>query len=207
MNLPNRLTLARIAAIPLILLFMLPMPFAAVFFRPWNLFIDRYGMAIALLLFVAASITDYLDGKIARKMGIVTNIGKLMDPIADKLLVVSVLIALTQLGRVHAAVVVLILAREFLVTGLRVLAIEKGTVLAADVTGKIKTVTQMTAIILLLLHLFLVGITPLLTEVSFWGTVVRVVGITADVAVAACVIATVYSGIHYFRAGVPFLRG
>jgi CDP-diacylglycerol--glycerol-3-phosphate 3-phosphatidyltransferase/cardiolipin synthase len=206
LNLPNRLTLARIAAIPLILFFMLPVPSAASFFDPWNLFIDRYGMAVALLLFVAASITDYLDGRIARKLGIVTNIGKLMDPIADKLLVVSVLIAFTQLGRVHAGVVVLILAREFLVTGLRVLAIEKGTVLAADATGKVKTVTQMTAIILLLLHLFLVGISPLLAGVSFFGSFVEIVRIVADIAVASCVIATIYSGIHYFRTGIPFLR-
>jgi len=206
LNLPNRLTLARIAAIPLILLFMLPVPFSAAFFGPWKHFVERYGMAIALLLFIAASVTDYLDGRIARKMGIVTNIGKLMDPIADKLLVVSVLIAFTQLGRVHAGVVVLILAREFLVTGLRVLAMEKGTVLAADVTGKVKTVTQMTAIILLLLHLFCVGISPFLAGVSFYGTFVEALGIVADVAVASCVIATIYSGIHYFRTGIPFLR-
>ncbi len=204
MNLPNRLTLARIAAIPLIMLFMLPIPSGAVFFQPWNRLVEQYGMGIALLLFIAASITDYFDGRIARKQGIVTNMGKLMDPIADKLLVISVFIAMTQIGRVHAAAVVLILARELLVTGLRVLAMEKGQVLAADVTGKVKTATQMTAIILLLSHLMLLQWLPWLPQMAWVRTAINVLGFTADLFVVACVWTTIYSGVHYFRLGRAF---
>ncbi len=204
MNLPNRLTLARIATIPLILIFMLPVPSGAAFFQSWNHFVEQYGMGIALLLFIAASITDYLDGRIARKYGIVTNIGKLMDPIADKLLVISVFIAMTQIGRVHAVAVILILARELLVTGLRVLAMEKGQVLAADATGKVKTATQMTAIILLLSHLMLSRWLVWLPDYAWLRTGVTVLGYIADVFVVACVWTTIYSGVHYFRRGKAF---
>jgi CDP-diacylglycerol--glycerol-3-phosphate 3-phosphatidyltransferase len=153
LNLPNRLTVARIASIPLILVFMLPIPVGGELFSRWNAFILHYGMMAALFLFIIASITDFLDGRIARNMGIVTNTGKLMDPIADKLLVISVLVALTQLGRLSAIIVIIILAREFLITGVRMLAASRGQVVAADRSGKIKTVFQMTAIILLLLQI------------------------------------------------------
>ncbi len=206
MNLPNRLTIARIASIPLILLFMLPIPIASSGFGAWNGFVERYGMVIALLLFIAASITDYFDGKIARRLGIVTNIGKLMDPIADKLLVVSVLMALTQLGRINSIIVVIILTREFLITGLRLLAIEKGTVIAADFTGKLKTASQMTAIILLLLQLSVLRMLPVLGAIPCAGTVESVLAVAADAFVAISLAATIYSGIHYIRSGMVFLR-
>jgi len=207
LNLPNRLTLARIACIPLILLFMLPIPSDGAFFQAWNSFIVRFGMIIALFLFIVASITDYLDGRIARSQGIVTNMGKLMDPIADKLLVVSVFIALTQIGRIHAAIVVVILAREFLITGLRLLAVERGDVLAADATGKIKTVTQMIAIILLLIQLSLQRLLPAAPVEPILRVSVSVLSCTADVFVGLCLAATVYSGIHYIRAGIRYFRG
>jgi CDP-diacylglycerol--glycerol-3-phosphate 3-phosphatidyltransferase len=119
-----------------------------------------YGMIVALILFIAASITDFLDGRIARRMDIVTNAGKLMDPIADKLLVISVLIALTQIGRLNAVIVIVILAREFLITGVRMLAASRGQVVAADKSGKLKTVFQMTAIILMLLQLSVSRLIP-----------------------------------------------
>lgn len=134
MNLPNKLTLLRIIAIPV---------FIVVLMR-------GYGYA-ATVIFIAAALTDMLDGKIARKYDLVTNFGKLMDPLADKLLVMSALVCLVELGSVPGWMVIVILAREFAVTGLRQVAASEGIVIAAGTTGKIKTITQMIAIPLLLL--------------------------------------------------------
>lgn len=126
MNLPNKLTTARVVMIPLFLL--------ALYQGQW---------LAALVLFALASVTDALDGHIARSRGLVTDFGKFMDPLADKLLVTSALIAFVELLRVPGWVVFLIIARELAITGLRTLAAGKGVVLAADKWGKIKTVTQM----------------------------------------------------------------
>ena len=127
MNLANKLTILRILLVPFILLcFLLP---------PW-------GMWIAVVLFVAAAITDTLDGRYARAHGIVSDFGKFMDPIADKLLVNSVLIMLTGRGLVPAVVTILFVAREFVISGLRLVAANKGVVLAAGNLGKIKTTLQ-----------------------------------------------------------------
>lgn len=126
MNLPNKLTTARVVMIPLFLL--------ALYQGQW---------LAALVLFALASATDALDGHIARSRGLVTDFGKFMDPLADKLLVTSALIAFVELLRVPGWVVFLIIARELAITGLRTLAAGKGVVLAADKWGKIKTVTQM----------------------------------------------------------------
>lgn len=135
MNLPNKLTLLRIIAIPVFIVILM--------------IGYRY---IATVVFIAASLTDMLDGHIARKYNMVTNFGKLMDPLADKLLVMSALLCLVELGNVAGWMVIIILAREFAVTGLRQVAAAEGIVIAAGVTGKIKTITQMIAIILLLLE-------------------------------------------------------
>lgn len=135
MNLPNKLTLLRIIAIPV---------FIAVLMM-------GYGYA-ATAIFVLAALTDMLDGRIARKYNLVTNFGKLMDPLADKLLVMSALVCLVELGSVPGWMVIVILAREFAVTGLRQVAASEGIVIAAGTTGKIKTITQMIAIPLLLLE-------------------------------------------------------
>ena len=127
MNLPNKLTILRIILVPFILLcFCLP---------PW-------GMWAAVVLFIAAAVTDTLDGRYARAHGLVTDFGKFMDPIADKLLVNSVLIMLTAQGKVPAVVSILFIAREFVVSGLRLVAAGKGVVLAAGSLGKIKTTLQ-----------------------------------------------------------------
>ena len=134
MNLPNKLTMLRIIAIPVfIVVLMLEYRYAAT------------------IIFILAALTDMLDGHIARKYNLVSNFGKLMDPLADKLLVMSALVCLVELGDVPAWMVVVILAREFAVTGLRQVAVEQGIVIAAAPTGKIKTITQMIAIPLLLL--------------------------------------------------------
>ena len=134
MNLPNKLTMGRIIAIPV---------FIVVFLMGY-----RYAAAV---IFILAAFTDMLDGKIARKYNLVTNFGKLMDPLADKLLVMSALICLVELGDVAGWMVVVILGREFIITGMRQVAAAQGIVIAAGTTGKIKTVTQMIAIPLLIL--------------------------------------------------------
>lgn len=133
MNLPNKLTMLRMALIPVFLVFMICEGIPNRFL--W-----------ALLIFAAASFTDMLDGMIARARGLVTNFGKFMDPLADKLLVMSALVCFTQLDsfmEVPSVVIVAILAREFAVTALRTLAADAGVVIAADKWGKIKTVSQM----------------------------------------------------------------
>ncbi len=128
MNLPNKLTLLRILLVPFIVLcFYLP---------------AAWGMWVAVVLFIVASITDTLDGRYARAHGMVTDFGKFMDPIADKLLVNAVLILLTAQGKVHPVATILFIAREFVVSGLRLVAAGKGVVLAAGSLGKIKTTLQ-----------------------------------------------------------------
>ena len=138
MNTANKLTVFRIILIPFFVLFMLTQ-------------FTEYNRLIALIIFVVASITDHLDGHIARKYNMITNFGKFMDPIADKLAVSSALICLTALGEIPAWAVIVIILREFAVSGLRLIATENGSVIAAAGWGKAKTATQMIAIIMLLI--------------------------------------------------------
>lgn len=145
MNLPNRLTLTRIILIPIFMAFLLLK-------LPQGQPIFPYQDVVAAMIFILAASTDGLDGYLARKRGQVTNLGKFMDPLADKLLVSAALICLVELGDVPAWVAWTILAREFAVTGLRAIASADGTVIAASQLGKIKTVTQIVAISLILLH-------------------------------------------------------
>lgn len=135
MNLPNKLTLARVFCVPI---------FIVVYLLGYN-----YAAAV---IFIVASATDALDGHIARSRNLVTNFGKIMDPLADKILVISALCLLVEEGRVAGWMLIVILAREFAVSGLRTVAASDGTVIAAGTTGKIKTILQMIAVPLLLLH-------------------------------------------------------
>lgn len=137
-NLPNMLTMCRILVIPLVLFF--------VYYE------SRINSFIATCLFAAASITDYFDGWLARRKGLITVVGKFLDPLADKLLVTSTLIMLVPLGRIPAWVVVLLLARELAITGLRGIASSEGLVIAASQGGKWKTAFQLTGILGLLVH-------------------------------------------------------
>lgn len=138
MNIANKITLVRILLIPVLIIFLM---------------INKpYHMEIALLVFVIASITDKLDGYIARKYNLITDLGKFLDPLADKLLVSSALLMFIQLGKIEAWIVFAILAREFAVTGLRAIAANNNVVIAASQLGKIKTVTQIITIIVLLLN-------------------------------------------------------
>lgn len=139
MNLPNKLTILRVIMIPFFVVCLL---------------MDK-GSATeiaALVLFAAASFTDFLDGYLARKNNLVTNFGKFMDPLADKLLVCSALICLIELGRLPAWIVIIIIAREFIISGFRLVASDNGVVIAASYWGKFKTVSQMFMIMLLIIH-------------------------------------------------------
>ena len=137
MNLPNKLTTIRVILIPFFLVAML-----------WQAI--PYGNWVALVIFGIASITDALDGKIARKYNLVTNFGKFMDPLADKLLVCSALIAFIELERIPCWVVIVIIAREFIISGFRLVAANNGIVIAAGIWGKLKTAEQMVMICILL---------------------------------------------------------
>ncbi len=144
MNLPNKLTVLRMCMIPFFVIFMMvPIP-------GLSYMACRY---IALAIFIIASLTDMLDGKIARKYNLVTDFGKFMDPLADKLLVCSAMICLIDTGDLPSWVVIIIIAREFIISGFRLVAADNGIVIAASWWGKIKTVTQMIMIIFLLLNL------------------------------------------------------
>lgn len=152
MNLPNKLTISRICLIPIfIILLTIPIDLGAWDIGGTELPITHF---IATLIFIFASTTDWVDGYIARKYNLITNLGKFLDPLADKLLVSAALIMLVQMDAAAAWIVIIIISREFAVTGLRLVAAGEGIVLAAGQMGKLKTATQMIAIILLLLHNF-----------------------------------------------------
>ena len=167
MNLPNKLTVGRMIAVPF--------------------FIAAYMLSyypVALVLFCIASATDALDGSIARKRGLVTNFGKIMDPLADKVLVYSALCLFIESDLIKAWMLIIILAREFIVAGMRTVAASEGRVLAAGMSGKIKTVLQMVAVIMYLFGLSVPAISDkviLAANVVFW----------------AALIMTVYSGTEY----------
>lgn len=141
MNTPNKLTVARVILVPFFVVFML------------TDFAGAAGKWISLAIFVAASMTDWLDGYLARKYHLVTDFGKFMDPLADKLLVCSAMICLIEMGRLPAWIVIIIIAREFIISGFRLVAADNGVVIAASYWGKFKTVSQMIMIILLIMDL------------------------------------------------------
>ena len=161
MNLPNKLTMARVIMIPFFVFFLL-----------WQNGENYTFRMIALALFIIASLTDLLDGKIARKYGLVTNFGKFMDPLADKLLVCSALICLIQLGQLPAWVVIVIISREFIISGFRLVAADNGIVIAASYWGKFKTVFQMTAVVLLIFNIPALSV---LTSAVLWIAVILTV--------------------------------
>ena len=185
MNLANKLTMLRIFLVPVFLIFI------SVKGIP-------YGSIVATLVFIIASITDQLDGYIARSRNQVTNFGKFMDPLADKLLVTAALVALVGLKLTPAWAVVIILAREFAVSGLRTLAASGGVVIATSWWGKIKTVTQIIAILLLLIK---VNIGESLSAVEFVsnnGFLNTFFAYVPEVIMFVAVLITIISGIDYF---------
>ena len=182
MNLPNKLTVLRMLLVPVfVLLFEMNMFFAA------------------LIVFCAASITDALDGNIARRRGLVTNFGKLMDPLADKVLVMSAMLCLVSCKLAPSWVVIVILAREFLVTSLRLIAVGEGIVIAADRWGKLKTIAQMAWVIAALLLLSIEGL--------FGNFIFAFVAYAALLLMWASLILSVMSGFNYcYKNRDVFLR-
>ena len=154
MNTPNKLTVARMIIVPSLVVFLL---------TGWGGDANRY---ISLALFVVASVTDWFDGYLARKNNLVTNFGKFMDPLADKLLVCSAMICMIELNRLPAWFVIIIIGREFIISGFRLIAAENGIVIAANYWGKFKTASQMIMIILLILHFD--GIFVTLEQLFIW---------------------------------------
>ena len=174
MNLPNKLTIFRVILIPVFIIALM----SGIIPEPVN----RY---VGVVIFCVASFTDYLDGHIARKYNLVTNFGKFMDPLADKLLVSSALICMIELGFLPAWIVIIIISREFIITGFRLIAAEGGLVIAAIWWGKIKTVTQMLMIILVLLG---VG------------------GIIGNILIILATVFTVISGVDYIVKNIGVLK-
>ena len=159
MNLPNKLTMFRVILIPFFVAFML-------------VDITSVDKWISLAIFIIASLTDLLDGKIARKYNLITNFGKFMDPLADKLLVCSALICLVAMVKIPAWMVIVIISREFIISGFRLIASDNGVVIAASYFGKFKTTFQMVMICLMIADIEAIAI---LTEVVMWIAVILTV--------------------------------
>lgn len=202
MNLPNKITLSRIFLIPVLMIFLIPIPQSFIdaqifeFIRPQliaiNEFMSAFGGYIAAGIFVIASSTDAVDGYIARKRKLVTRFGKFLDPIADKLLVTAALLALVQSGNLNGWVAMLIISREFIVTGFRLVAAGEGIVIAASNIAKFKTVLQDIAIVAALLNNFPIS---LFTTFPF-----------DDYAMLLAVIITIYSLYDYIRKNLHVIN-
>lgn len=205
MNLPNKLSIIRIMFIPLVLLFMLPINLFGFETQAWNAFVMDWGRVVAGALFIVASLTDYADGQIARKYDLITNLGKFLDSLADKMLVISVLVALVDVGRVSSVFVAIIVLREFAVTGIRMLASEKGVVMAAAMIGKIKTVTQMIAIIYILFEPLFIKITMKIAPNLKTSNVQSVVANIGNVFFLISVAMTIISGLDYLIKNKHYL--
>lgn len=186
MNLANKITFTRILATPVFLFFLMPGWFGRF------LGLDKWGRYAAAVVFLLAAVTDMIDGNIARKRNMVTELGKFLDPIADKLLVLSALIALIKTDNLSVWAVFIIIAREFIITGFRIIAAGRGVVIAADKWGKIKTIVQIVAIVAILIRDFPIS---LFTDFP--------VGMTL---IYAAVILTVISGVNYIVKNANIIR-
>ena len=170
MNLPNKLTIFRVILIPFFVLFQLLEPDNQTF------------RLIADLIFIVASLTDMLDGKIARKYHLVTNFGKFMDPLADKLLVCAAMVCLVATGQLAAWIVIIIISREFIISGFRLIASDNGIVIAASMWGKFKTVFQMLMIIVLIANIPLAAFDMIGTVLTYVALVLTVVSLVDYIA-------------------------
>ena len=204
MNLPNKWTVFRVLLVPVLII----VGYVGAYASRGTLFLGvPVYMWIMNLIFVIASITDKLDGTIARKRNLVTNFGKFLDPIADKILVLAALIMLVELRKIPAWIPIIVAFREFLVSGYRLIAAkEGGKVIAASIWGKLKTVTQMIAIILIFMDKF--------SYFDFARSTVRVemsvpflvINVLASVILTISVVATLFSGYDYLKDGKDLLK-
>lgn len=199
MNLPNKLTLFRIILVPIMVIvsfFDIPGSFLGISTTMW----------IMELIFIIASITDKLDGYLARKNNQVTNFGKFLDPIADKILVVATMILFVEMGRLPAWIPIIVIFREFAVSGYRLIAVQNsGKVIAANIWGKLKTVTQMIAIILMFLTTqpYFAFVNSALTYMTTGDFVMNIL---ASIFMTVSVIATIFSGYEYLKGGKDLLK-
>ena len=196
MNLPNKLTIFRIILVPI----MVIIPF-------FNIQGDILGIPITMwlinLIFIIASITDKLDGTIARKNNQITTFGKFLDPIADKILVIAAMTLLVEMAKLPAWIPIIVIAREFIVSGYRLVAVEKGgKVIAASIWGKLKTVTQMIAIILAFIDVNAYG-AFLVKDLTGFSLILNIL---ATVLMFISVIATIFSGWDYVKNGKDLLK-
>ena len=202
MNIPNKLTLARVLLVPIMMIVM--------YIPPLQNTVNIFGLEIPIFcliadfIFILASYTDHLDGKIARKKKLITNFGKFLDPIADKILVLTAMIMLVEMQRIPAWIPVIVAFREFIVSGYRLIASQKkGNVIAASIWGKIKTVSQMIAIILIFIDpnpffSFVNG------ELSGFPIVLNIVD---SLVLIVSVVATVFSGYQYVKDWKELFKG
>ena len=204
MNPPNKLSLLRIILIPVTMLFMLPISIYGFEPEGWNAFIMEYGMMIAGVVFIIASLTDFFDGQIARRCNLITDLGKFLDSLADKMLVIAILIAFVATGRVSPWLLAIIVLREFMVTGIRLVASKEGVVMAAKMIGKIKTTTQMIAIIYLMFEPMLMKFTGYDYQASLQTPCA--VSVIGDILFYICVIMTIVSGMDYLIKNKGYLK-
>jgi CDP-diacylglycerol--glycerol-3-phosphate 3-phosphatidyltransferase len=194
LNLPNKITISRIIVVPLFIFFAIPMAdsFAAfLHITSFNEFLKTSGMFISAVIFILASITDLLDGYLARRNRQITKLGIFMDPIADKLLVTAALVCLVSRDLLSVWIAIIIIAREFLVTGLRIVAVGDGIVIAASNWAKLKTASQIVAISMMLLN-------------NFPFSLFTTINIASYVMLFALAI-TIFSGYDYFRKNINVL--
>lgn len=214
LNLANKLTIFRIILVPVIMLI-------PIIDRLWGISGTFLGISTAFwimnIIFIIASITDKLDGHIARSKNEVTTFGKFLDPLADKILVISALIILVEYGKIPSWIPIIVLAREFIVSGYRLIAVEKGgKVIAASMWGKLKTVTQMIAIICCFLDKFKFGqfifrvqsdAEMMMNSAAIYMTTGQfIINILATVMLIVSVVATIFSGVDYLKNGKDLLK-
>lgn len=214
MNLANKLTIFRIILVPLIMIIPIIDSLVGI---PGEFLGISTAFWIMNIIFIIASLTDKLDGYIARSRNQVTTFGKFLDPLADKILVLSALIILVEYGKIPSWIPIIVLAREFIVSGYRLIAVEKGgKVIAASIWGKLKTVTQMIAIILAFLDKFKFGdfIYRVSTEAQaqvgsasiYMTTGQFIINILTTIMLTISIIATIFSGINYLKGGKDLFK-
>ena len=201
MNLPNKLTIFRIALVPVMVVI-------ALINIPGNFLGIPTTYILLNLIFIIASITDNLDGRIARKYNLVTTFGKFADPLADKILVLAAMMILVEIGIIPAWIPIIVIIREFVVSGYRLVTVEKnGQVIAANIWGKLKTVTQMIAIILAFISVDTTRIYPF--GEMFKGTLTGIpftINLAMTVFMVIAVVATIFSGMEYLKGSKDLFK-